>query len=432
MIRRLPTRVFYGWRMVAAGFGLQFLNAFLINQSFGAYVAVLRDEFGWSKTALSGAFSLQQVEGALLGPAQGVVVDRFGSRSMIRLGLVIFGLGLILLSRVHSIAGFYVAVSFIALGTSLSAFIPLTVALVNWFDRYRARALSFMSLGFAFGGLLVPVIAFSLERIGWRETAFASGVAAIVVGLPLAQVIRRRPEDQGDVVDGIREAANDPPDLAVPAAVPLVGRRDFTAREALRTPAFWLVSLGHGAALLVVSAVAVHAISHLKEDLGYSVGGASLVIALMTAMQVSGMVLGGTLGDRFNKRLVAAACMVMHMVGMLLLAFAASIAMVVGFAVLHGLAWGVRGPLMQAIRADYFGRSSYGVIIGLSSLVTVFGQFAGPLIAGGLADATGSYEPGFALLAVLAGLGSVFFLFAARPAPPAVPVAAAAEGLDLS
>ncbi|HLF71624.1 MAG TPA: MFS transporter, partial [Dehalococcoidia bacterium] len=327
MIARLRgRRVFYGWWMVTAAAGIQFLGGGLLMQSFGAYVAVLREHFGWSKTALSGAFSLQQLAQSVCAPFQGPIVDRSGSRPMIRIGIIILASGFFFLSQVNSIPMFYVACLILAFGFSFSAFFPLTVALVNWFDRYRARALSFMSLGFAFGGLLVPVIAFSLERIGWRETAFASGVAAIVVGLPLAQVIRRRPEDQGDVVDGIREAADDPPDLAVPAAVPLVGRRDFTAREALRTPAFWLVSLGHGAALLVVSAVAVHAISHLKEDLGYSVGGASLVIALMTAMQVSGMVLGGTLGDRFNKRLVAAACMVMHMVGMLLLAFAASIA----------------------------------------------------------------------------------------------------------
>ena len=418
MIRRFQTRVFYGWRIVAAGFGLQFLNAWLLNQSFGAYVAVLRDDFGWSKTALSGAFSLQQVESGLLGPVQGWFVDRFGTRSMVRIGLVVFGLGFILLSRVHSIAGFYAAVSFLAVGSSLSAFFPLTVALVNWFDRYRARALSFMSLGFAIGGMLVPVVAYSLEAFGWRDTAFASGVIVIVAGLPMAQVIRRRPEDHGDVVDGIA----DPPAHAatVTEAASLSERRDFTAREAIRTPAFWLVSLGHGAALLVVSAVGVHAISHLKEDLGYSVGAASLAITLMTAMQVAGMVVGGVIGDRFEKRLIAAACMVMHMLGILLLAFATSISMVAGFAVLHGFAWGMRGPMMQAIRADYFGRSSYGVIMGLSTLVTVLGQIGGPLIAGGLADATGSYEPGFALLGVLAGLGSGFFLFATRPVPAPV------------
>jgi len=430
MIRRFQTRVFYGWRIVAAGFGLQFLNAWLLNQSFGAYVAVLRDDFGWSKTALSGAFSLQQVESGLLGPVQGWFVDRFGTRAMVRIGLVVFGLGFILLSRVHSIAGFYAAVSFLAVGSSLSAFFPLTVALVNWFDRYRARALSFMSLGFAIGGMLVPVVAYSLEAFGWRDTAFASGVIVIVAGLPMAQVIRRRPEDHGDVVDGIV----DPPAhaSAVTDAASLSERRDFTAREAIRTPAFWLVSLGHGAALLVVSAVGVHAISHLKEDLGYSVGAASLAITLMTAMQVAGMVVGGVIGDRFEKRLIAAACMVMHMLGILLLAFATSIIMVAGFAILHGFAWGMRGPMMQAIRADYFGRSSYGVIMGLSTLVTVLGQIGGPLIAGGLADATGSYEPGFAVLGVLAGLGSVFFLFARRPTPPTIAVVATAQGLDLS
>jgi MFS family permease len=89
--------------------------------------------------------------------------------------------------------------------------------------------------------------------------------------------------------------------------------------------------------------------------------------------------------------------------------------MVVGFAVLHGLAWGIRGPLMNAIRADYFGRGSYGVIMGLSTLITMFGN---TLVAGLLADATGSYETGFTVLACLAGVGSVFFLVSKKPATP--------------
>jgi MFS family permease len=89
--------------------------------------------------------------------------------------------------------------------------------------------------------------------------------------------------------------------------------------------------------------------------------------------------------------------------------------MVVAFAVLHGIAWGLRGPLMQAIRADYFGRSSFGVIMGFSSMIVMLGTISGPLVAGFFADRTGSYETGFTLLAVLAGLGSVFFLISRRP-----------------
>ncbi len=111
--------------------------------------------------------------------------------------------------------------------------------------------------------------------------------------------------------------------------------------------------------------------------------------------------------------------MAMHCVGILALAFAVNVAMVFAFTFLHGWAWGARGPLMQAIRADYFGTASFGKIMGVSSLIVAFGSSAGPLIAGFLADQTGNYQVGFTVLAVLAGMGSVFFLLAKKPPPPA-------------
>ncbi|MNC96136.1 hypothetical protein D3C83_134260 [compost metagenome] len=85
---------------------------------------------------------------------------------------------------------------------------------------------------------------------------------------------------------------------------------------------------------------------------------------------------------------------------------------------LHGTAWGMRGPFMQAIRADYFGRSAIGMILGLSLMIIIIGQIGGPMIAGIMADMTGNYRAGFTTLALLAGLGSIFFLAARRPALP--------------
>ena len=417
MIRRHTSRVFYGWWMVAAAFFVQLITAGLLMQSYGAYVAVLQEQRGWSKTALAGAFSLTQVVGGILGPFQGFILDRVGPRATMRLGFIVFGVGFMVLSQVNTLWQYYGAFVILAIGFSFSAFFPLSVALVNWFERKRARVLSTMSLGFAVGGLIVPLVAVSLEQLGWRNTAFASGVLVIVLGIPLAQVMRRRPEDYGEVVDGIR----DPEPVAPRARVETLNRpeRDFTLREAIHTPAFWLISFGHGSALFVVGAVSVHVISHLKEDLGYSVGQAALVVTLMTAFQVVGMLVGGTLGDRIDKRYIAATCMFMHMIGMLLVAFAVNVFMVIAFAVLHGLAWGARGPLMQAIRADYFGRTSFGAIMGLSTTIILFGQVGGPLIAGIMADQTGSYVTGFTVMAVLAGLGSGFFIFARRPSLPA-------------
>ena len=113
--------------------------------------------------------------------------------------------------------------------------------------------------------------------------------------------------------------------------------------------------------------------------------------------------------------------MLSHMAGLLCLTYApapAGTAMVVAYAVLHGAAWGLRGPFMQAIRADYFGRSAIGMILGLSFMIIVIGQIGGPMIAGMLADATGNYRAGFTVVALLAGLGSVFVLLARRPARP--------------
>jgi sugar phosphate permease len=415
-------RIFHGWWMVGAGCGMQFLLSGLLLQAFGAYVAVLRDDRGWSKTELSGAAALHQVEAAILGPLLGWVIDRFGAHGVIRAGVVVFGVGFLLLSQIDSLLGFYGAFVVLAFGASLCGFFPLNVALIHWFERRRARALSSIQLGFALGGIGVPVVAWSLATYGWRATAFASGVLVLAAGIPLSLVFRRRPEDCGETVDGEPAPRRDTSGLT-PARDP-VDSGDFTAREALRTPAFWLLSLGHGFALLVVSAVNVHAITHMKEGLGYSVEVASLFIMLQTFCQIGGIAIGWAIGERFDKRVVSAICMLMHMAGLLSLTYAgaapfAASAMVVAYAVLHGTAWGLRGPLMQAIRADYFGRKAIGMILGLSFTIVVLGQVGGAMLAGIMADATGNYRAGFTLIALLAGIGSVFFLLARRPIRPA-------------
>lgn len=379
-------------------------------QAFGLYVAVMSEELGWSKTAMSGAAALQSIEGALLGPMLGWLIDRYGARTMIRAGIVGFGLGFVGLGQVQTIGQFYVAIAAVAIGASFCGYFPLSVAVIHWFHRQRARALSLMGLGFALGGMFVPMVAWYMERHGWRATAVTSGVVILLVGLPLSVVFKPRPADLDPALEGL--PAKRPADGGSETGV----EREFTAAQALRTRAFWLLAVGHGLALLVVSAINVHAISHLKEGLGYSVAEASLAIMLMTGAQTGGVLLGTVIGDRYDKRHLAAACMLMHGFGLLLLTFALNLYWVVAFAILHGAAWGLRGPLMQAIRADYFGRSAIGMIMGLSAIVIALGQVAGPMVAGLLADLTGNYRSGFTVLGLLAAAGSLLFFAARKPA----------------
>jgi MFS family permease len=402
-------KIFHGWRIVAAGGALQFLQSCLLNQAFGIYLAVLVEERGWSKTAVAGAAALKSTEAAILGPVLGWAVDKFGTQGIVRIGIVTFAAGLMLLSQIETLIGFYAAFVVIALGASCFSNPIVGVAIIHWFEKRRARALSALQFGSAIGGLFVFLVAAAIEAYGWRATAFTSGVIAILVGWPLARVIRNRDEDRDDPVDGVSLAAADTTHAAAAA------RPGFSAREALRTSAFWLLALGHAFSLLVVTAFNVHAVAHIKEGLGYSLAVATLVFTLTTVGQFAGVMTGWVIGDRFRKRVVAAVCMLMHAAGLLMLTYATGPVMLVIAALVHGTAWGLRGPFMQAIRADYFGRHSIGMILGLSSLILVIGQIGGPIIAGAFADWTGNYRLGFTILAALAGLGSLFFLMARRP-----------------
>jgi MFS family permease len=412
---KTEVKIFHGWRIVGAATVMQFMQSCLVMHGMGAYVAALSQERGWSKTALSGGAALQSIEGVLLGPLQGWLIDRFGARSSIQAGVLFLSAGLIALSQIETLAGFYGALALVAIGTSLSGYFPFTITIMHWFRRKRARAISRASLGLALGGLAVPALAWTMQTWGWRATALGSGVLVLVVGLPITRWIHRTPSDVGEVVDG---AAADPNVPGPPSLAPAPAGPKFTARQALRTRAFWLLGLGHGFALLAVIAINVHAISHMKEGLGYSLAQAATVISFMTVCQVGGVLGGSAIGDRFDKRLVSAGCMLGHGVGLLLLTYAQSPLWLVGFAVLHGTAWGVRGPLMSALRADYFGLESIGMIMGLSAIIVAAGQVGGPLVAGSLRDLTGDYKLGFTVLALVVLSGSALFLLASKPSSP--------------
>ncbi|HIG59328.1 MAG TPA: MFS transporter [Gammaproteobacteria bacterium] len=399
--------VFFGWYIVASAAGLQLLSGLLWMQSYGAYVVLLQEDFGWSKTMVAGAFALARVESGVLGPLQGWLVDRFGPKIILTIGILLFGIGFVSFSSINSLLGFYLSFALIAVGSSLGGFATVMVSIVNWFHQHRSKAIAVSQIGYSLGGVAVPLLVICLEAIGWRMTAFYSGLVVLLVGLPLAQLVRHRPADYGQVADGQYV-------VSTTVTSQLQGV-DFSARQAMATSAFWLVSVGHASALLCVSVVMVHLVPHLSQGLGFTLTEAALVVALLTGFQMFGQIVGGYLGDRFNKRWLCIACMVVHALALLELAYATEVSEVILFAIMHGLAWGVRGPLMVAIRADYFGPSAFGTIMGFSSLILMFGMSGGPIIAGYMADLYGDYKIGLVSIACAAFLGSFCFVAARKP-----------------
>jgi len=426
--------VFYGWWIITGGFVIQMLNGALLFHAFSAYILPLQAEFAWNRTQVSGAFAMARAESGILGPIQGWLIDRYGPRRIMRLGNVLFAVGFLLLSRIDGIYSFYGAFAIVALGSSLGGFMPITAAVTSWFRRWRSISLGLMLAGMGAGGLLVPGVVWFLTEYGWRATAQVSGVLMLVLGLPATQLMRRRPDDvlpDGDlpppsVIEASATEASARADAESPpqrgrievAPSPPQPELSFTGRQAIATSSFWLLALVHGGALLIVGTVLTHQIPHMVEGIGLSPERAATVVAVLVMVTLVGQLAGGFLGDRLNKRLVIFGAMWLHAVAMVVFAYAASTAGALVFAVLHGVAWGVRGTLINAIRADYFGSRYYATITGYNSLMVMIGMTAGPLFSGILRDLTGNYRVAFLILAGIAVVASVAAVMARPPAPP--------------
>ena len=132
------------------------------------------------------------------------------------MGLLILATGLILFSQISALGHLFPALFVVAVGMSLGGFLSVMVAIVNWFERYRATAISFVTGGFAIGGVLVYLVVLAIEAFGWRTTAFSSALVILAFGLPAAQLVRTRPEDQGERVDGLPAPEPLPPDRREP------------------------------------------------------------------------------------------------------------------------------------------------------------------------------------------------------------------------
>jgi MFS family permease len=413
-----PRRRFLGWDTVVGGASVQFLQTALVYQSFGVYLVAWGAELGWSRSAASAGYAMITIAAATLGLVQGRLMERFGVRAMVRFGLAGTALGLVALSTVADLRTFYAAMGLLGVGMACAGYLPLTAVIVPWFRTRRATALALMQLGISAAGLAVPFVAGTIEEHGWRTVARASAGVFLIAAVPLGVLMRRAPEAYGQRPDGAPRSTVGAR-LRTRAAPILDDDRDaFTVRAALRTRSFWTLSIAQAGAMLVVNAVSVHLVAHVVDGTGTSLARAAALVTVVTVASGIGHLLGGPLGDRFAKRAVVAAAMLAHAAALVGFLVATTFPWIVACAALHGAAWGVRSPIATSMLADYFGTRRFASIMGASMAVFLVGQLVGPIAAGWVADATGSYRGAFTGLAVVALLSAVGFGSARPPLPP--------------
>ena len=410
----LKINIFYGYWVLSAGSLVMVVLGIAGLHGLGVFFSALQRDYMWSSALLSGAFALSRAESAFLGPGEGVWVDKFGPRKMIALGLAILGLGFILLSRVDSLLSFYLALITIALGTGIGGFLAVMSLLTNWFEKFRARSMAIATIGVNVGGLMVVALTWSVSSFGWRSTALFLAIIIFMLIIPITKIVRDRPEDYGLLPDGTKpEVIESYTEKTIEQES---NNEDITVKEAVRSQAFWVISLVHGIAVMALSALAVHQIERMVQ-VGISMEMAGLVVSVYTGFGIFFRILSGYLADKIDKRYVIAVFLVFQTLSLLVFAFGNSVFSFMIFGLLFAPGWSGRGAALTAYRGELFGRKRFASITGLSMVITNALSLTGPIFTGVLFDATGSYESPFVIMAGLSLVAGVLILFTKKPNP---------------
>jgi len=403
-----PSRVFYGWWIVAASFLTGLYTAGVIFYGFTTVFEPIAEDLGWSYTQISLASSIRGLEAGLLAPIVGLLADRWGPRRLVFIGAIFTSLGLLLLSRTQTLGVFYASFILIALGMSFGTMTVLMTAIANWFHHRVGLASGIAVSGFGFGGLLIPVIVRLIESYEWRGAITILALGVLLIILPLSLVFRHKPEQYGYLPDGQTE---DPAVSTNNAGLSSTSGADFTTKQTLKSRAFWHMGLAFVCHTMLVSATITHVMPYLSS-IGIARSRASVVAMAIPLTSICGRLGLGWLGDKVNRKLVLAAALAAMSLGIFCFGYTsvAGAWLLVVFIILFGVGYGGSIALRPSLVREYFGRSSFGTVFGLITGITMLGGIIGPPLAGWVYDNWGGYQGIWYIFAGFAGVAIVSVL----------------------
>jgi MFS family permease len=399
--------IFYGYWILLGTVMLHFLDSGLYFYGFSVFYTPIKLEYAWSAAAVSGAISFSRLEGGIEGPVVGYLIEKYGARKILALGVLITGLGYMLMLYVNSVWMLYLVYGgVLSIGYNMGFTHSLTTLLNNWFVKRRARVMSLYAIAAGLGGaVIVPLLSKSIMLYGWKMTAIYSGLAFWIVGIPATLIFRNYPEDMGLLPDGVPEV-----DGVSETVVSLEDEPKLTTREALQSGVFKRLLLAESLRTFLLASIVLHEIPHLV-NIGIDEGTAAGILGLMISISIPGRLIFGFLGDYIEKRKLLAATMIIQGIGVLVFAYASTITHVYAFVVLYGLTYGGCIPLLMAFRGDLFGRKKFAQMSGIMSPFRTIGNVIGPVFAGYLFDLTGSYKIAFITFTIIAIMSGIAFYF---------------------
>jgi len=378
-------KVFYGWWIVLSSFILGLYVSGIVHFGFTAFFEPLIKEFGWSYTQISFAKSLRGLEMSVFAPLLGFLADRYGSRKLTLCGTITVGLGLILLSMTQSLAMFYASFLLLSFGAGGCTAVVLMTAVANWFSKNIGKALGIVACGLGAGGLMVPLVVQLIDVYDWRTTLIIFGLGMWLLGIPLSFVIRDKPEQYGGIPEG--ESVRG----ATPDAKNKDNVNDIGFREALKHRAFLYLNIVELIRHMIISAVVLHIMPYLGSvGIPRSISG--MAAAALPVVSIFGRFGFGWFGDIFDKRYTLALTLCLMGVGLLAFSYVQQGWFMLIFIVPFSLGWGGSAVLSRTIVREYFGRDSFGKMVGIAMGVGSIGGIIGPVLAGWVFDEIRSYH----------------------------------------
>ena len=402
-------RFFYGWYMVAAAVIITLYTGGVVNFGFTAVFDPIAEQFHWSYAQISLASSLRGLEVGLLSAIVGMLVDKWGPRRLILGGSILVALGFVVLSRVSSLGMFYAAFALIALGMSACTGVVLLTAVSNWFDKRAGIATGIVASGFGLGGTIVPLVTALIDTLKWRNAMLIVGGGMLAICLPLALVMRTRPEPYGYYPDGAPAGTTPKP----PATEPPAKETHAPVLRALRDRAFWHISLSSMCHAFVVGAVVTHIMPYL-ESLEIERSVASLVALVLPVCSIAGRLSSGWLSNRFGNKTMYSASFVFMTTGLAFFGYVTlgSFWLVVPFIIAFSLGWGFSVISRITLLREHYGRAIFGAVLGFNSTIMMIGNTTGAPIAGWVYDHWHSYQCAWLSFGALTLVGMILALTA--------------------
>jgi MFS family permease len=378
-------KVFYGWWIVLTCSIIGLYVAGTVYYSLTAFFEPLVEEFGWSYTQISFATSLRGLEMSVFAPIVGFLVDRFGSKKLIVCGTITVGIALILLSVTQSLIMFYASFLLLAFGSGGCASVVLLTVVANWFNKNVGKALAVVTCGFGAGGLITPLVVWLIDLYDWRTTLIILGLGVWTLGIPLTFVIRNKPEQYGYTPDG--ESAQDP----MPHLKNKAKGVEISFKEVLKQKVFLYLTIAELIRVMILQAVIIHVMPYLGS-VGIPRSTAGMVAAAIPLLSIAGRLGFGWLGDVYDKRYTMAVAICLMGIGLLAFCCVQQRWVIFFFLPLFSLGgWGSM-ILARTMQREYFGRESFGKILGMIMGIASIGGIIGPTLAGWVFDTLGSYH----------------------------------------